>query len=66
MLTAAKCPAVILNPIANGTDPLTSERLLSQTPCTTNTKMKVINASTKTPCPTVMSLPNELVPKLPI
>lgn len=43
-LTAAKWPAVIDNPMANGADPLTSLRRSSQTPWTTNTKMNVINA----------------------
>lgn len=43
-LTAAKCPAVMDNPIANGADPLISVRRSSQTPCTTNTKMNVIKA----------------------
>lgn len=43
--TAAKCPAVIDNPMANGAEPLMSERRSSQTPCTTNTNINVINAS---------------------
>lgn len=46
-LTAAKCPAVIDRPMANGADPLMSLRRSSQTPCTTNTKMNVINAAQK-------------------
>lgn len=47
-LTAAKCPAVIERPMANGTDPFTSDRRLSLTPCTTNTSMNVMRASMRT------------------
>lgn len=47
--TAAKWPAVIDSPIANGADPLISERRSSHTPWTTNTNMNVINASIRTP-----------------
>ena len=50
-LTAARCPAVIESPTANGTDPLTSDRRPSQTPWTTNTRMNVIRASIRTPWP---------------
>lgn len=48
--TAAKWPAVIESPIANGADPLISARRSSQTPWTTNTNKNVINASMMTPC----------------
>lgn len=46
-LTAAKCPAVIDRPMANGAEPLMSLRRSSQTPCTTNTKINVIKAEKK-------------------
>lgn len=49
VLTAAKCPAVIDKPMANGAEPFTSERRSSHTPCTTNTRINVISASITTP-----------------
>lgn len=64
-LTAAKWPAVIERPIANGADPLTSERRSSQTPCTTKTNMNVISASIMTPWIGSKFLFNKVFPNTP-
>ena len=65
-LTAAKCPAVIERPMANGTDPFTSDRRLSETPCTTNTRINVMRASIRTAWPRVNDDAGEVTPKFPI
>lgn len=53
-------------PIASGAEPLISVRRASHTPWTTNTRMNVINASTKTPWPVVTPTPSDDVPSPPI
>lgn len=64
-LIAAKCPAVIDNPIAKGTDPLMSDRRSSQTPCTTKTNKNVMRASIITPWYGLTSCPKFDTPKPP-
>lgn len=65
LLTAAKWPAVIDNPMANGAEPLMSLRRSSQTPCTTKTSKNVIKASTTTPWIGSKAAFNEDNPKFP-
>lgn len=65
-LTAAKCPAVIERPMAKGTDPFTSDRRLSLTPCTTNTSINVMRASMRTAWPRVSDEAGIVTPKFPI
>lgn len=56
---------MIDKPIANGAEPLISERRSSHTPCTTNTNMYVINASIITAWIGSNDGFNVVLPKLP-
>jgi len=55
ILTAAKWHRVIVNPMARGTDPLTSLLFSSTHPWMTKTSIKVMTASTRSPCRGVKS-----------
>lgn len=53
------------SPTARGTEPFTSDRRPSQTPCTTKTRMNVMRASIRTPWPADNDGAIAVTPRLP-